>query len=148
MHEWFAVALAGFECARVREALKAARNRKNKGAAIALAWQIGGDELESAGKLKIEDATLIIFLADARARWGDGNAIEYIILCLSDPFFYLGRFHADVFSRMPAGFPEFDVKAKYATRKKQAKTVKAWYKKHKDRLAWDADTRRYFLRDK
>jgi hypothetical protein len=133
----------------VRDALKTARNRKNKGAAIALAWQSGGDDLESAGKLEIiENTTLRVFLADARARWGGGNEVEKIILDLYDPHYILHRFHADVFSRMPEGFPVFDFKANYAAQKKQAEAVKAWYEKNKDRLAWDAKARKYFLRDR
>jgi HEAT repeat protein len=148
VRDWSAVALAGFECARVREALKAARSRKNKGAAIALAWQFGGDNIESAGRLKIEDLILQVFLVGARARWGDGNAVEEIIRNLPYLYYFLRCFHADVFSRMPAGFPEYDFKANYATRKKQAKAAWAWYEKNKARLAWDAKARKYFLRDR
>jgi HEAT repeat protein len=150
VRERSAVALAGFECARVRDALEAARDRKNKCAAIALAWQSGGDELESAGKLKIRKIKYGVFgefLAHARARWGDKNAVETSIHNLPALYYTFRRFHADVFSRMPAGFPEFDFKANYATRKKQAAAIKAWYEKNKARLAWDKNKRRYYLRD-
>jgi hypothetical protein len=139
-----AAALAGFECDRVRDALKAARDRKNKCAAIALAWQIGGDELESAGKLEVINELPLRILVYARARWGDMSAVEEIIFEQPYLFYFIPRFRADVFSRMPAGFPEYDFKANYATREKQAETVKAWYEKNKDRLAWDAKARKYF----
>jgi hypothetical protein len=48
---------------------------------------------------------------------------------------------------MPEGFPVFDFKANYATRKKQAAAMMEWYQKHKQRLAWNGKARRYYLRD-
>jgi HEAT repeat protein len=146
VREWSAVALADFKTAGVKDALKAARDKNNAAAAIALAWQKGGADLETVNKMEITDNRLGVFLADAGARWGNAASIEKVINNLPNPYLGLMRFHADVLARMPEGFPVFDFKANYATRKKQAAVVKEWYQKHKHRLVWDENKRRYFLR--
>ena len=48
---------------------------------------------------------------------------------------------------MPEDFPEFNFEVDNATREKQAKAMKAWYQKNKNRLAWDKNKRRYYLKD-
>jgi HEAT repeat protein len=147
VRESAAVALADFETAGVKDALKAARDKNNAAAAIAIAWQKGGADLETAKKMEITDIRLGVFLADVAARWGNAASIERVISDLPDPYLGLRRFHADVFARMPEGFPVYDFKANYATRKKQAAAIKKWYQKHKHRLVWNGKARRYYLRD-
>ena len=36
--------------------------------------------------------------------------------------------------------------AGHETREKQADVIKVWYKKHKHRLAWDTEKRKYYLK--
>jgi hypothetical protein len=143
---WAAAVLANFETAGVMDALKAARDKNNPVAAIAVAWQRGGADLETAETMGITDNWCGVFLADAGARWGNASSIEKAISNLPEPYSGLGRFHADVFARMPEGFPVFDFKANLATRKKQAAVIEEWYQKHKERLVWNGKARRYYLR--
>ena len=83
----------------------------------------------------------------AEVRWGNtGKVVRFIKKYPWIPF-YLEPFYTDVKGRMPDGFPEYDYEANYATRLKQAKAIWKWYEDNKNRLAWDKEKRRYYLRE-
>jgi HEAT repeat protein len=145
-----AIALAGFENESIDKELIEEFRKRKKAASIALSWRKGGSYIKVARSGGTYQIYLKVFLADAMARWGDLRAVNTIIMkYLADLYaerYHFDRFHADVFSRMPEGFPVYDFKANYATRKKQAAALKEWYQKHKDRLVWNEKGRRYFIR--
>ncbi|TET35635.1 MAG: hypothetical protein E3J72_10835 [Planctomycetota bacterium] len=82
----------------------------------------------------------------ALARWGKVENLKAILYELPHESTICLVFYRDVFSRMPENFPEYDFKAKYRTRKKQAKAVKKWFETHSRRIAWNADKRKYYLK--
>ncbi len=54
--------------------------------------------------------------------------------------------NSEIFFLMPSGFPIIDNNTRYADVKRKAEVMLMWYKKHKHRLAWNPDTRKYFLK--
>jgi HEAT repeat protein len=139
-----ALQLSTFSGDEVEKALEAAK--KMQGAALALAWRRGGKYLDKAGKLDL-DIDLDVFLSCALLHWGNSSGLEKVVGEMHLSWTHgMGRFHAYVFALMPDGFPEYDFKANYATRKKQVEEIKKWYKENKSRIAWDAEKRRYYLK--
>ena len=146
LREWAAISLACFEGRYIDRILETARDRKNVAAAISLAWRRGSKDVEFANRIKIKKYYLQLFFADARARWGNPAAVEKIIDDLFRPRLEFKNYHSEVFLSMPKNIPEFDFKANYATRKKQAEAMKVWYKKYNHRLAWNPETKKYYLK--
>jgi HEAT repeat protein len=122
---------------------------------IASAWMQGGKSLEEA-RVELQydfydpfcDYDTLLYCY-AEIRWGNAAGLDLLIGKLDPnvgPEFLLKWFHNDAFSRMPDGFPQYDFMSNHALRKKQARAIKEWYEKHKDRLAWDAEKRKYYLK--
>jgi hypothetical protein len=150
---WAAVSLSCFDNTKVMEALENANDDYGKtGVYIALAWLCGEKYIELLKEEElINSKGFENYLICPQARWGDASSIGKIISTLMDDSYTCGMeiydyYKSDIFSRMPEGFPKYDFKAKYRVRKKQAKAIEEWYEKNKDRLAWDAEKRRYYLK--
>jgi len=144
-----AIPLARFEHPKIDPALKEIGNALeygNHGAAAALAWRFGGEYITNvwffSGMYEHHQATSLGKIA--QARWGDVDSIEVAIEHAAYDTY--DRFSADVFSLMPDGFPDYDINTNYKKRNEQIKPIKKWYKKHKTRLAWDKEKRRYYLK--
>ncbi len=142
-----AFALAGFNDKRVEKILLKA-SKGYTGAAIAgLLWRNGLKNLEYIRRLKYNSYGFSMdeYLNLALLRWGDSSVYNDV----TDILYYLPNFrkyYLDVFSRMPEGCPEYDFKVNFAARRKKIKAMKAWYEKNKHRLAWNPDTRKYYLK--
>ncbi|MHC4663717.1 MAG: HEAT repeat domain-containing protein [Planctomycetota bacterium] len=86
----------------------------------------------------------------ALMRWGNVSITGFLLKEFeklhpgSD--FPLMWFHEDAFSRMPEGFPKYNFYESFYRRLKRSEAMKAWYEKHKDRLAWDVGKKRYYLK--
>jgi HEAT repeat protein len=91
-----------------------------------------------------DNSTIMKYLDFAKARWGDTEVLLEVINKLT--WDDLKRFHADIMSRMPEGFPKYDFKADEETRKKQESAIRCWYIENVSRLAWDAEKRKYYLK--
>jgi HEAT repeat protein len=146
-----AFALASFpENEMITNALKS--EVKNTYALISLAWINGGEFLDLAKSKGIFGGMYKWMLSLAKARWGDQSGLDEIMhpnLVKNDVYgrsYDCVRFYSDIYSRMPDDFPEFDFKANYETREKQAENIQQWYNNNKSRLAWDAEKRKYYLK--
>ncbi|TET36008.1 MAG: HEAT repeat domain-containing protein [Planctomycetota bacterium] len=121
---------------------------------IAAAWKRGGKSLEEAREElqfdfsdSFRDYDTLLYCY-AEIRWGNAGGFEFLVNELSPyvgPEFLLKWFHNEAFSYMPEGFPQYDFMSNHALRKKQTRAIKDWYEKHKDRLTWDAEKRKYYL---
>ncbi|MHC4661979.1 MAG: HEAT repeat domain-containing protein [Planctomycetota bacterium] len=91
------------------------------------------------------DLTYEFYVATA-ARWGRTSALERIICGLLTSPYELVPFYRKVFEHMPESFPGFDFNARYHERMKKKKEIMKWYNDNKDRLAWDGEKKRYYLK--
>jgi HEAT repeat protein len=136
-------ALASFETAEIEKALRKEVAAGNNSAAIVLALQYGGADLE---KLQAHEPPYDKYLLDfIKASWGNASALEGILVDFSGNAFSKEQFYRKLFARMPQGFPAFDFKAKYQARKKRAKAIREWYEKNKSRIVWDKENKNYEL---
>jgi HEAT repeat protein len=144
-----AIALVRFEDEDVQKAFVKAKAKGSRGATIALAWINGGEDLKETGELRIGacEYTLNDFLLCARARWGDISASEPVINN-EMPWNDSGTryFYADVFSRMPDDFPGFVFNTGHAEHVRQAKVLQSWDQKIQNRLTWDPEAQKYYLK--
>ncbi|MHC4660620.1 MAG: HEAT repeat domain-containing protein [Planctomycetota bacterium] len=138
-----AQALARFETEKVFQALLKAAESGNSGAHVALAWQKGGDFLKTV-RIRECPTTVFALLYAAQAKWRNPDVLDIVI----DNYFYteLEYFHSFVYSLMPDGFPAINFEDPVYVRKKQAKTMREWYKKNRNLLAWNMEEKKYFLK--
>jgi HEAT repeat protein len=139
-----AAALATLEDKDVDELLlKAMKKSDDVILLTSIAWRKGGKYLTAAKeKVKIFHG---FFFRHIKAHWGDVKSLEK---CLPDDSQLVesGRFGDVILKQMPEWFPQFDARAGYHVRRRQAKVIRKWYEENKDRLAWDKEKRRYYLK--
>jgi hypothetical protein len=147
IHYLCAMMLASFEGEEIDKALEnASILNKNFSAKLALQWKRG---FRKEGKIPESKDGIILgptFYMYILAKWGDPEYLQCIFNSLNDDDHCYDQFTKGVLERMPDGFPEFDPKARSWTRARQEENVLDWYRKNKDRLAWDGKKEKYYLR--
>jgi hypothetical protein len=142
--DW-ALGLSQFPGDKVENALKGARENGNETAAIILAYRHGGKDLDKALKMVIKTGYYpLIHYADAR--WGNAEAFKHVI---TGYIFYdelAFKFHKEVCSMLPEGFPRVPADYNHNMLIKHGKEALEWYEKNKHRLAWDTGKKRYYLK--
>jgi len=153
-----AAKLARFESPDIDPALVRAKEKGNIGAAIALAWRNGGKDLEVAEKMAKEEEYKDIYyneyllddfipdeLGCARLKWGEKNYFVSVINYLAETQQHSFEL-LNLVLPFPDFFPPYNPKAKRRVRRDQAKALVRWYEKNEDRITWDADKRKYYLK--
>lgn len=93
-----------------------------------------------------EDNLRLDYQQYVEAKWGNVRALRVLRSSHNHCHTHWLPLIKGVLSRMPDGFPEFDTKADYLTRKRQIERMGRWFDKHEKRLAWDAEKQRYYLK--
>jgi HEAT repeat protein len=150
-----AIALAGFsDDERIVSALQNSSDKGNLAATAGLAWIKGGKYLEAFTNIKIDFEEIYLyfhnqvcterFAIQCRAKWGDLAALDYILTYFQ---YSLLRHQKEIFSLLPEEFPKYDFDADYSIREKQQKKIRDWCEKNFNSLAWDAEKRKYILKN-
>jgi HEAT repeat protein len=142
------IALAGIGDERAIEPLEKTRTsdsdwRVNNIASVALNWIQSSDYPMNSN---CDRAYFSNLYSLTQAKCGKIDALENVIKDFPEFNNRIKRFYSDVLSRMPDGFPEFDVNADKDIREKQSAAMQDWYKKNNSRIAWDAEKRKYYLK--
>jgi len=147
-----AMVLALLDGRDINPALETARDAKNPGAAIGLAWRRGGKDLTIARDQEWQwnpgyPVEFSFSLLDAR--WGN-KSLLHEAASIGDCGHYppwLPAYHSRLFSFMPESFPEYDSSGRSRPIPNQIDEITVWLKKHMDRLAWDKARKRYYLKE-
>ncbi|MHC4662997.1 MAG: hypothetical protein ACYS8W_15050 [Planctomycetota bacterium] len=98
---------------------------------------------------KNRDHDVALAAAIALARLKDGISPEWFITVFVESASLEFRTRImNFFKLMPADFPACDARVDKETRRKQAVMMNIWLSQNGDRLAWDVETERYYLKGK
>ena len=145
LKETIPFALMNFERKDVVDALDMVK-KSNSSAAIALAFHRGGKYLDYCNEIEIDSYTQECMFALAQSCWGNTSCLDNVFDKLHDLLTYHNRACIKLISIMPKDFPEYKIRDTFAIREKKAYAMKKWYDKNKHRLAWNAETRKYYLK--
>jgi HEAT repeat protein len=153
----YADSLARFENPRVQAVLrKSLKGHEEFGvdetAAYILAWQNGGADLETLEKKFGKDRGSVDELRRqlCRFRWGNHSALEPVLEGIWEDTYWpdikLHYYYEDVLARLPEKCPKYCLRDGYANRRRKVDEMHEWLKENTNRLAWDADKQRYYLK--
>jgi HEAT repeat protein len=148
---YLALALIDFRDNVGIDALESAFRKGNMVAGAALAWRFGGKYLENAKTSFLKhydeiEEQIRMFLYAAEVRHGDTADMRELMLSMPMFNFIITDCLKDFYDRMPEGFSAYDPDGQKSDFTTQERQIRKWYRKNHDRLAWDAEKRKYYLK--